>query len=85
MRAQDFLPDEVDAVKVDGLSVRKGSIGAFLRNAVAFADPAVTGAARAAVLRDIEDGLPGLRALGLFDILEIRDPALRAFVEARLS
>lgn len=83
MRAQDVLPDDVNEVDLGGVRVRKGSVGAFLVNAARFQDPAITGEARAAVLRDIEEGLPALRALGLFDALEIRNPQLRAFVEAR--
>ncbi|MET4575027.1 hypothetical protein [Ottowia thiooxydans] len=83
MRAQDILPDHADEMQINGLTVRKGSVGAFLVNARALSDPAVTGAAREAFLSDIEAALPALRALGLFDVLEIRDPQLRAFVEER--
>jgi len=82
MRAQDVLPDKVNEVQINGTTVRKGSVGAFLANAAAFGNPAVTGNAREALLRDIEEGLPALRALGLFDVFEIRSPQLRAFVEA---
>lgn len=84
MRAQDVLPDHVNETEFNGVRVRKGSVAAFLANVAAFQDPALTGEARAAVLRDIEAGLPALRSLGLFDLLEIRDPALRAFVERSL-
>lgn len=83
MRAHDILPDHADEAQIHGITIRKGSVGAFLANAVALRDPAVIGAARDAVLSDIEAALPALRALGLFDVLEIRDPQLRAFVEAR--
>jgi hypothetical protein len=82
MRAQDILADHADEVQINGTTIRKGSVGAFLANAVALRDPAVTGAAREAVLDDVAAALPALRALGLFDVLEIRDPQLRAFVEA---
>lgn len=81
MRAHDILPDHTNEVQINGTTIRKGSVGAFLANAVAFRDPAVTGLARKSVLNDIEAALPALRALGLFDVLEIRDPQLRAFVE----
>lgn len=83
MRAHDILPDNTDEVRINGTTIRKGSVGAFLANAAALRDPAVAGATRDAVLGDIEAALPALRALGLFDVLEIRDPQLRAFVEAR--
>ena len=39
--------------------------------------------ARQGFLSDIEAALPELRVLGVFDVLEIRDPQLQAFVEVR--
>ncbi|WP_437524883.1 hypothetical protein WME79_36885 [Sorangium sp. So ce726] len=77
MRAQDILPDDVNQAEINGVTVRKGSVAAFLINARLFADPHT----RAAAERDIIDALPALRALGLFAVLEIRDAELRAFVE----
>jgi uncharacterized protein len=81
MRAQDVLPDHVNQVEVGGVTVRKGSVGAFLANARVLQDPGATAAARAAATGDIKALAPALRALGLFDVLEIRDPQLRALVE----
>ena len=83
MRPQDVLPDNVNEVQIRGTTIRKGSVGAFLANAAAFGNPAVTGDAREALLRDIEEGLPALRALGLFNVFEIKNPQLRAFIEAQ--
>lgn len=81
MRAQDVLPDHVNQVEVGGVTVRKGSVGAFLANARVLQDPGATAAARAAATGDIKALAPALRALGLFDVLEVRDPQLRALVE----
>lgn len=83
MRAQDILSDNVHEVHINGTTVRKGSVGAFLANAAALEDPCLTAADRDAVLSDIEAALPALRAVGLFSVLEIRNAQLRAFVEAR--
>ena len=82
MRAQDVLPDDVNQSSFNGVTVRKGSVGAFLANARILADPAASTAERAAAERDIIKILPALRALGLFEVLEIRDKELRAFVVA---
>ncbi len=82
MRAQDILPAGLDQIERQGITIRKGAVGAFLANARALQDAAEDHVAREQALRDITDGLPALRALGLFDILEIRDPRLRALVEA---
>lgn len=85
MRAQDVLSDTQNEIEIQGTTVRKGTVGAFLVNAAAFANPSLALAAREAALRDLEALLPALRALGLFEVLEIRDPQLRAFVEARIG
>lgn len=81
MRAEDILPDDTNEASFAGLAVRKGAVAAFLANARAFADPALASDARAAALADIEDALPALRALGLFDVLEIRHAPLRALID----
>lgn len=84
MRAQDVLADDVDHIDFGGVLVRKGSVGAFLANAAFFKRPELPGEVRDAVLRDIFDALPALSAIGLFDVFEIKDPQLRAFVAASL-
>ncbi|KRE90077.1 preprotein translocase subunit SecD [Frateuria sp. Soil773] len=82
MRAEELLPDDVNQGDFNGVTVRKGSVGAFLSNARVLADPASSPEARATAERDIVDLLPALRALGLFDAFAIRDDALRSFVES---
>lgn len=76
--------DEDDQIAFGGVRVRKASVAGFLANAAFLRRPGVPRDLRDAVLRDIFDALPTLRAIGLFDVLEIRDPDLRAFVEASL-
>ena len=81
MRADEILADKVNETEVNGVVIRKGSVGAFLANAKTFADPNASSEARSIAERDIIEGLPALRALGFFDILQIRDEQLRAFIE----
>lgn len=78
MRAEDLLPDHLDHTRIDGVLVRKGSVGAFLANARVWSDGDAD--ARAQAERHIAEALPALRALGLFEVLEIRDARLRAWV-----
>jgi hypothetical protein len=80
MRAQDVLPDGRDQGEFNGVAVRKGTVGAFLANARVCIDPQSGEQAVAAARRDIRETLPALRALGLFEVLEVRDPALRAWL-----
>ncbi|MBB5190884.1 hypothetical protein HNQ50_001607 [Silvimonas terrae] len=77
MQAKDVLPDGQNQIHLAGTVVRKGTVGAFLLNARVWLDPAATAAQRQQVAADMQDALPALQALGLFDVLEIRDPALR--------
>ena len=83
MRAEDVLPHATDSVEIDGITVRKGSVGAFLANAAVLRDPAAAAQARTEALHHIEEALPALRALGLFEVFDIRDAELRSFVESR--
>lgn len=82
MRADQFLPEEVNQGVINGVLVRKGTVGAFLANARVWGEPSTSAADRAVVERDMIDALPALRAIGLFDVFEIRDSALRALVDA---
>lgn len=77
MQAQDVLPDGQDFVTRNGLPLRKGSVAAFLANAQLLQDPGATAEARQAAERDLVALLPTLEALGLFDVFELRSPALR--------
>ena len=85
MRPEDVLPNDVNRGEINGVSIRKGSVGAFLANARILADPAASTADRAAAERDLVALLPGMRALGLFDVFAIRDETLRALVDRHLS
>ncbi|UVE68158.1 hypothetical protein L2Y90_29070 [Burkholderia pyrrocinia] len=83
MRAEQMLPDHADRIDAGGTTIRKGTIGAFLTNARVLTDPDATPADRARAETDTIDALPALRAIGLFDVMEVRDPALRAWLDAR--
>lgn len=82
MQAQDVLPDGVDQGDFNGVTVRKGTVGAFLANARVCLDSQAAQQAVDAARRDIQDALPALRALGLFEILQVKDAALRAWMLA---
>ena len=80
MRAEDVLPDQQNQGQFNGVTVRKGTVGAFLANARRWLDDASSVEDKAIAERDIVDALPALHALGLFDILQVRDAKLRALV-----
>ncbi|WP_442253753.1 hypothetical protein ACS0OX_18755 [Stenotrophomonas pavanii] len=82
MQPQDILPDHQNEVQVNGLTVRKGSVGAFLASVRAWQDAASNDATRAAAEADLRALLPGLHALGLFQVLAARDPALQRLIDS---
>ena len=77
MKAQDIIPDGQDFTVIDGHTVRKGSVGAFLANARVLEDPNATADERRSARDDLAALIPTLDALGLFDVFELRSPALR--------
>ena len=81
MRAEDILPDHANQGVFDGVTIRKGTVAAFLANARTWLDAAATPTERGAAERDMRDALPALRALGLFEVLAPGDARLRAFVD----
>ncbi|CAB3727699.1 hypothetical protein LMG3458_04549 [Achromobacter deleyi] len=82
MKAQDVLADDQNEGSFQGVTVRKGTVGAFLANARVWNDPAATPQARDDAERDMREAMPALRALGLFDVLQVRDAALRQWLDA---
>ena len=85
MRADEFLPDDQDEGRFKGISVRKGSVGAFIFNVRVILDAASAPAEKAAAFKDIEAVIPGLDALGLFEVMEVRDEGIREFVHMQLQ
>ncbi|MGE7956122.1 hypothetical protein ACQKQA_05885 [Pseudomonas sp. NPDC089530] len=78
MRAEDLLPNHLDHGDFNGTRVRKGTVGAFLISARLWLDPGTPAEHRRAAEEDLLAALPALRALGLFELMRLRDPALRA-------
>lgn len=82
MRANQLLSDAQSQFELpDGTVIRKGTIGAFLVNARTWSDPASDDAQRVSAEHDMLEALPALRALGLFEVLAVRDEALRQWIE----
>jgi hypothetical protein len=83
MRAEDLLPEHLDQGQFNGVTVRKGTVGAFIANARVWSHPGTSGEQQRRAEQDILDALPALRALGLFEILEVRDLELRQLLKSR--
>ena len=82
MRPEDVLADETDRAEIDGVSIRKGTVAAFLQNAIRWSNATTTDADREELGREITASIPALRALGVFAVFEARDERLRALMES---
>ena len=80
MKASDILPDDMNSADISGIQVRKGTVAAFLYNAKIWSE-STSIEARATAERDILESIPALRALGLFDVLVLRDCRLSALID----
>jgi hypothetical protein len=63
-KANDILPDDIDETRMDGISVRKGTVAAFLVSRIRIAAKTSSGECSEAE-RDIVEALPALRAVEL--------------------
>lgn len=81
MKAQDVLPDGDDFTVINGRTLRKGSVGAFLANVRILEDAGASAADKHAAGQDLIALIPTLDALGLFDVFELRSPSLREEVD----
>ena len=75
MKASEILPDEQNTTKINGITIRKGSVGAFLANWRVLQD-ASRANEHASAKADLLELLPALKELGLFEVLTPRDPLL---------
>jgi len=82
---RDVLPDDRDSAEIAGVTVRKGSVGAFMANVRILQDSASSDSDRAAAEEALSRLVPALQALGLFDLFAIRDPRIAALVERCLN
>lgn len=80
MEAEDILPDDINIAQINGLSIRKGTVAAFLVNARTYLNPTTPAIERDAALSSALQALPALQALGVFDVFIIADPALRELI-----
>lgn len=77
VRPEDVLADGQERAEFDGVSIRKGTVAAFIQNAQRWLDHATSDADRAALSDELRSLMPSLQALGVLTVFEIRDEHLR--------
>ena len=83
VRPLDVLPDDLDVGIMNGVSVRKGTIGAFVANVKLLEglDPSDPGYQE--VVDQLRELVPAVRAVGVFDVLAPRSPVLAEIIAER--
>ncbi|MFF8373257.1 hypothetical protein ACF05W_31150 [Streptomyces lydicus] len=76
VRPEDVLPAGLDSTAINGRTVRKGSVAAFVANAVRLDDLAEGTAEYAALVAQLRELAPALRTIGLLDVFEPRSPVV---------
>lgn len=79
MQAKDVLPDTLNQIALDGVTVRKGTVAAFMGN-IRILQHSTSRTERDRAASDMVIQLPAIVALGLLDIFEIRDQNIRQWV-----
>ncbi|HEY0494286.1 MAG TPA: hypothetical protein VGD48_01005 [Kutzneria sp.] len=82
VRPEDVLPDGAEGTEFGGEYVRKGSVAAFIGNVHALAEVEPSSAQWEAIVRQLRELKPALVRIGVLDVFEIRDPAVRALVDS---
>jgi hypothetical protein len=77
MRPEDMLEDGQDTRIVNGIEIRKGTLGAFIVNARRVDTYPVGSTGRAEILDQLRALAPAVRALGLLEVFEPRGEVLR--------
>ncbi|MCH8622430.1 hypothetical protein [Undibacterium sp. TS12] len=85
MKAEDILPDHINTTTINGLTIRKGTVAAFVANAKTYLnkDSTEDDKKRAELL--MLEALPALQALSIFEVFTIADQGLAKLVKTHLS
>ena len=77
VRPQDMLEDQQDVATINGVQVRKGTLGAFIANARRLGSHPEGSAERAEILGQLRALAPAVRAVGLLEVFEPRSEELK--------
>jgi hypothetical protein len=66
IKPEDILNDDTDSVLINGVTVRKGTIGAFIFNIDILEDPTTTEGQKKSAKREMKQLAPAIIAVGLY-------------------
>lgn len=82
MQPSDVLADNQDITQINGVTVRKGTMGAFMLNCLGWLDEANSPQLRAGFEQDIRASIPQLQAMGIFDFFQLKDAKLQQWFQS---
>lgn len=80
IRPEDVLSDSDNSTTVDGVTVRKGTIAAFIANAKLLETIAQSDPRHAAIERELRKLAPAVRAIGILDVFTPRTPRIASLL-----
>jgi ribosome-binding ATPase YchF (GTP1/OBG family) len=81
IKPENILSDDESSKIIDGIPVRKGTVGAVLANAKILASASSTEAEKQAALKVIEELAPALVVLNVYEHIQWKNPAIQQIVE----
>jgi hypothetical protein len=76
VRAEHLMPDDKDFAELNGVTIRKGTMGAFFANLRILRETAEDSPDRDAIIEELKQGIPTVRENGLFELFTFRSPEL---------
>jgi hypothetical protein len=76
VRAEHLLPDDKNFAELNGITIRKGTMGAFFANLRILSQMSEESPDREAIVAELKQGLPTMRENGLFDLFAFRSAEL---------
>jgi hypothetical protein len=73
---EHLMPDDRDFAELNGITVRKGTMGAFLANLRILSGMPLDAPGREAIIEQLRQGIPTMRENGLFELFTFRSPEL---------
>ena len=74
VRPEHLLPDDQNFAQMNGVTIRKGTMGAFLANLRILSSLPSDSPEREAIIEQLKEGIPTMRENGLFELFAFRSP-----------
>lgn len=79
-RPEDILSDENNFTNYNGLNIRKGTVAAFLNNAIIIDNEEPNTSTYIEAEKLIKDTIPNLKALRIFDVFNIKSEKVKKII-----